>query len=72
MADFLLFSTMVGAVYTHYALQHPVEKMVPALVAGLLVLLHFVLLPGGSKRKEERSSGSTTTTTAKRSAKKAD
>lgn len=43
IADLLLIFVMVGALYTHYAQHDPMEKMLPAVVAGFLVFVRHLL-----------------------------
>ena len=39
----VLIIVMIGAVYTHIALQQPIASTVPAIVLGLLLILHYWL-----------------------------
>ena len=39
----ILFITMLGAVYTHFALKDGMDKMTPALIFGLLLGCRFIV-----------------------------
>ena len=43
LADIVLIVIMVGGAYTHYALHDPPEKMIPAVVAGSLLIIRHLL-----------------------------
>jgi len=42
VANMVLVVIMVGAAYSHYALNDSVEKMMPAIVCGALLMLRLV------------------------------
>jgi len=42
VANMLLLLLMIGATYSHYALGDSVDKMVPAIVCGTLLLLRLI------------------------------
>ena len=52
VVNLILFCIMVGAIYTHYAIQDPVDKMGGAIVGLALVLIRsFIMMTRGTEVK---------------------
>ena len=43
VANVILLFSMLGAIYTHWALKDGMDKMTPALIFGLLLACRFIV-----------------------------
>jgi len=67
VANMVLIVIMAGAAYSHYALNDSIDKMMPAIVCGGLLMLRLVtrkLMCSHDMSCQRKSATTTTTTTA--------
>ncbi|XP_064627744.1 novel acetylcholine receptor chaperone-like [Lineus longissimus] len=43
IANILLFIEMIGAAYTHWALEEPFDRLTPSLIFGMLLACRFIM-----------------------------